>query len=343
LRTEITGYLDGKRAALESYLESIGFFAGADAKVLCVDIGWKGSVLRNIERLFGHRPDYPQVHGAFWGVARDFSDNRFHLHPGYFFDSERAAPLEALVRRCHEAFEAVSAEATGGCVGYRVAAAGVVPRVADHVDSPATAVRREVQQGVLEGLPTWIAWFNKYLIGDELRVTALARMLQALVNRTSPFRNVLMDLRLDFDLGSQRSIRLGDLLDAPSADLRVHSQVPVQIAIADGARSPAYAYERLLALIGELTLAKRPLVLWGMGVVGRLLLPHLRPFIRFAVDSNPSIQGRTMAGLAIMTPEQLLGEDLTDHLVVFTALNRRPQLDLTVRGARLILVDDRLV
>jgi hypothetical protein len=80
-----------------------------------------------------------------------------------------------------------------------------------------------------------------------------------------------------------------------------------------------------------------------MGVVGRLLLPHLRPFIRFAVDSNPSIQGRTMAGLAIMTPEQLLGEDLTDHLVVFTALNRRPQLDLTVRGARLILVDDRLV
>lgn len=344
LQDELRRDLAGKKALLERYLESIGFFRGRQAKVLMVDLGWKGTVLRNLEKLFGGRPDYPQVHGLFWGVSRDYGDVGFTLHPGYFSDSARAVPLEGLVRRCHEAFEMVAAETSRSCIGYRLVAGTVMPRWAAD-EAMAGEARQEIQRGVLDAIPAWLAWHNAFHIADELRVTALARMLQPLFQKNHAYHGMLMDLQLDLDLGSGRAIRLGDLVNLPAWDLSVAAP-PAVVNLAPGAplsgRSPAYAYERLLAVVTEVRMAGKPVVLWGMGVIGRLLLPHLQPLLRHVVDANPALQGTALDGCRVLAPEALLELELNDHLVLFTPLNRSPQLDLTEKGAQVVLLDDRL-
>jgi len=65
---------------------------------------------------------------------------------------------------------------------------------------------------------------------------------------------------------------------------------------------------RIRAAVDGLVESREPILVWGLGTFTRRLLvttPLLRANIRAFVDSNPSLWGRTVAGLPVLSPEDV--------------------------------------
>lgn len=105
---------------LERYLEQIGFFA--QKRVALIDIGWNGTIQRFLKQAFGHRADFPIVHGYYFAfVPKMYSDFGLDNYcEGIIHDSRRGNPCERMPAEFEEIFEqgARSGEAT--TMGYQV-------------------------------------------------------------------------------------------------------------------------------------------------------------------------------------------------------------------------------
>lgn len=107
------------RDLLERYLEQIGFFA--HKRVALVDIGWNGTVQKFLKQAFGHRSDFPLLHGYYFAFVpklySDFGEN--NVCEGIVHDARRGNACERIPAEFEEIFEqgARSWEAT--TIGYR--------------------------------------------------------------------------------------------------------------------------------------------------------------------------------------------------------------------------------
>lgn len=91
-----------------------------------------------------------------------------------------------------------------------------------------------------------------------------------------------------------------------------------------------YESAELLALIEAAQLSGLPLIIWGYGIVGKLIYPHLAPLVAHIVDSNPKLMGIPVGQHRIAPHQSLTPEILKRHTVVFTP--RQQQLPDLISG-----------
>ena len=78
-----------QRAALMTYLETIGFEPSADKDRLIVDIGWRGTIQDNLAQIVDGR-----IHGCYFGLENYLNPQSANVSKtGYVFDVHRGFPL----------------------------------------------------------------------------------------------------------------------------------------------------------------------------------------------------------------------------------------------------------
>ena len=107
------------RQLLERYLQQIGFFA--QRKVAMVDIGWNGTIQRFLKEAFGHRSDFPVIHGYYFAfVPKMYSDfGADNFCEGILHDSRRGNACERIPAEFEEIFEQGARSWEGTTVGYQ--------------------------------------------------------------------------------------------------------------------------------------------------------------------------------------------------------------------------------
>jgi len=144
--------------SLHRYLDQCQFF-GENRKVALIDIGWDGTIQDNLVRAFNHLPNFPLLHGLYFG-RREFK--AFLKYSGSFsngliFDTrERNMHIKSL-NSCVELFEKGAGAPHASTIGYERGEGGIalpvfkpeqsLSRQEEVAGNPAIAV---MQQGILD-------------------------------------------------------------------------------------------------------------------------------------------------------------------------------------------------
>lgn len=310
LRSALAHDLEDKRERLLGYLGRIGFL-GAD-KVLLVDVGWRYRIGKNLLQAVGDHPDFPEVHCTLLAFTRELPMGNLVVHDGYAFDALRAHPLEKLFQQAREAVEAICPAAEGTCLGY-----GGGPEWAP-ILAPSESgqpVRTRIQQGALAGVREMAEHYATFGLGHEFRGHALAEFLQPIFTPDHPLRALLTPLQKE---APRLSVTPSN--DAYAFAARLAERIEVRIGGASSAAPGNQILERLLSLVQQANFSGKPIVLWGVGLLGKLLYPHLEGRIGYVVDINPALQGQRYGQHAITSPQTLDDDILRSHLIVFTPL-----------------------
>lgn len=150
---------------LAEYLRSIGFF-GASRTVALVDVGWQGTIVEQITRLYGNDRDFPRLRAWCFGVRcglykaekTDTRRNRpveLELR-GLIFDGRTDPIMQAAAEQCLPLWEEAARAPHGTTLEYRQTPGGIVPVFADcRCKGRAEEIQSEpalaaVQRGILE-------------------------------------------------------------------------------------------------------------------------------------------------------------------------------------------------
>lgn len=172
-----------QRETLSSYLAQMA--VGEEPPCLLVDIGWRGSILRNLERTFGGTPGFRTPAGAFFGLWAE-QGALSALPPGTvgLISDQRRGRCVTEGAAWYAAFllEAVCRADEGVVQGYALTTRGIEPLLAG--DSPARTaesasrcVAKAVRQGILDYVATCGAELSWQTATDsELRCRAQRRL-----------------------------------------------------------------------------------------------------------------------------------------------------------------------
>ncbi|HEX5393751.1 MAG TPA: HAD-IA family hydrolase [Rhodocyclaceae bacterium] len=310
LRSALAQDLDDKRKRLLGYLGRTGFLGAG--KVLLVDVGWRYRIGKNLLEAVGDHPEFPEVHCALLAFTRELPMGSLVVHDGYAFDSLRASPLEKLFQQAREVVEGICPSTEGTCLGY-----GDGPEWVPILAAGASgdSVRNRIQEGVLAGVREKARHYSTFGLGHEFRSHALVEFLQPIFVAGHPLRAPLEQLQKETLCAPATSVD-----DAYAFAARLAERIEVRIGEAATASTGNQILERLLSLVQKTNFSDKPIVLWGAGLLGKLLYPHLEARIGYVVDMNPSLQGQRYGRHAIVSPEALNDNVLHGHLIVFTPL-----------------------
>jgi FMN phosphatase YigB (HAD superfamily) len=161
----------GQRELLADYLAQCGFW-GRGRRVGLVDIGWQGTIARQLRQAFAQRPDFPDLHEFYFGHCNVESsdDSRSAIIAPFRgakgdardFDMQPALDFRPL-------FEEAARAPHGTTLAYDRTPCGVVPRC-KAATAPGRAAELEcnpalaaMQQGILDfaaGYAETVAWMG---------------------------------------------------------------------------------------------------------------------------------------------------------------------------------------
>ncbi|MES9993401.1 MAG: glycosyltransferase [Candidatus Thiodiazotropha sp.] len=231
VQAKIKSYGTQCRDYLERYLEQLGFFS--HNAVAFVDIGWNGTIQKYLKSAFGHRADFPKMHGyyfAFVGkIHQEFGDdNQVH---GLLYDANSDHEAFKTAADFEELFEqgARSLEAT--TLGYSEEKGSISPilkqddardRIAEiHCNESI----KQIHAGVLSATQAFIdAQCLTGLNFDQLRPYGFALLERIVVYPTREEVEEITGLAHSEDFGHENilslkapPIRFGGLLLHPRA------------------------------------------------------------------------------------------------------------------------------
>ncbi|MFZ5829038.1 MAG: hypothetical protein ACOY3P_03080 [Planctomycetota bacterium] len=138
------------RALLAEYLDACGFF-GTGRRVGLVDVGWRGSIESQLRRTYAARPNFPELHGLYFGHRADEVPGRAGsldaahesaVGEGLIYDYRRDGVALRAVVECLPLWEETARAPHGTTLGYRRDETGRVLPVLAGDDHPG---RREEQ------------------------------------------------------------------------------------------------------------------------------------------------------------------------------------------------------
>lgn len=331
-----------KRRSLHAYLEGKGFFSAE--KVLLVDAGWRYRIAHNLEVALGKQAAFPEVHCALLGYTNELPLERTRVHPGFLFDARRSNPLEGLLLRHREIIEAISTAPEGSCTGYTPTATGLsVPVLrAGNYENP---TRHEIQQGILAGVDRFASQYDRYQIGEEFQLHAVIQLLLPLLDAGHALHEVITRMALP-DANAEILYPLAPVgseqQSVGSFISRLSDRIEVNLGLGGPTAPPTRPLEKLLGLVQRALSSDKPVILWGMGLVGKLLYPHVADQVAYLVDADSALHGQRYGRHVIGSPDALTNGGGENHLVIFTALTRSRPAQLAELQAEVLFAGDWL-
>jgi nucleoside-diphosphate-sugar epimerase len=318
----LTDDVHDKKNKLRQYLRQIGFW-GSGKKVLFVDVGWRGSIVGNIESAFSAEPEFPDVHFVLLGYVAELKFTRCLALPGFLYDSRRPESIGRWVSMNKEAIEAISSSTEGTCLGYKVAPENAtcspilrpVKKPDSRIDSLHKGILCHVDKLANHRLPDTPS--------SEQKQAVLAGMLAPFWDAGHPLHTVAAQLSRDTSFGhdeqhaSLPAIRLQS--DGEFSDLHNACSLGIHMPRISNAELPNISKD-LLALINRLIWSEKTLIFWGLGSLAKIVYPHVRHNISHIVDASPAMIGRQYEGHIVESPEILKELNSTNHIVVFWPL-----------------------
>lgn len=324
VRRALLADLDSKRDLLAAYLEQHDFFG--PGKVLFVDVGWRYRIAANLSSALPGRDDLPEMHCLLFGHTGEFRSPRFVAHPGFFYDTGREDPLEQLIFHHKELIESICTASHGTCLGYSREGDRIVARLAS-AGSP-SALRDEVQAGIVAGVHEFAEIFNRHQLDTCFHLAALIKLLHPFLDRTHPGYTIIQSMPQPSGASHARPEDKKDpdasFLYGESRSYIPDKLPPIRLNLSETSpRSPATEpLERLLGLIQHLCHTKQPIVLWGMGLLGKLLYPHVKEKLLLVVDMDSGLHGKQYEDHEIANPNAIKALTQGTFIVLFTPLSR---------------------
>jgi len=176
---------------LYDYLGQCGFW-GKNRKVALVDIGWDGTIQDNLVRAFNHLPEFPLLHGLYFGRRnfKTFLQYSASFSNGLISDYRDNNITRISIDACLEIFEKGAAAPHASTVGYEKHASGSICPV---FKSEETLSRREevaanasiavMQQGILD----FAYQYGQQLTAQAFPATTGKPFVQGLITRHIAF------------------------------------------------------------------------------------------------------------------------------------------------------------
>jgi FMN phosphatase YigB (HAD superfamily) len=337
VRDALLADISDKRELLAGYLKQHGFFG--PGKVLLVDVGWRYRIAANLCEALGQQDDFPEMHCLLFGHTGELRSPLFKAHPGVFYDAGRDDPLEQLVFHHKELIENVCTADHGTCLGYRQEGEQVEATLAQ--TDVKSAIREELQAGIVNGVRDFADLFNRYALDECFHLAALTSLLRPFLDSTHTGYAIIQALQQPAGASHARPENR-DTADASFLYGESRSYIPDKlppIHIDLGGTSPrrpaTEPLERLLALIQHACRGDQPIVLWGMGLVGKLLYPHIKEKVSLVVDMDSGLHGKLYQNHVISPPDALKALAPGSFMVLFTPLSRAlpsalAEIDLSV-------------
>lgn len=324
VRRALLDDLKAKRQLLSSYLGQHEFFG--PGKVLFVDVGWRYRIAANIAAALQGYDQLPDIHCLLFGHTGELRSPRFTTHPGVFYDAERFDPLEQLLFQHKEIIENICTASHGTCLGYRKKGAQIEAILAE--DDAPSPIRQELQAGIIAGVRQFAESFNQYALHDCFHLDALIRLLRPFLDRSDAGHSVIQMLQQPTGALHGRPNDRNDLdssfLHGESRSYLPDKLPPIHINMGDssGGRPITEPLEKLLGLVQHIGRSNVPVVLWGWGLLGKLLYPHIKEKLTLVVDMDSSLHGKPYQDHVISTPEAIKPLTHGSFMVLFTPLSR---------------------
>lgn len=324
VRNALLADISDKRDLLAGYLKQHDFFD--HGKVLLVDIGWRYRIAANLCEALGQRDDFPEMHCLLFGHTGELSSPLFQVHPGVYYDAGRDDPLEKLLFHHKELIENICTADHGTCLGYRPEGERIEATLAKTAIK--SALREDLQAGIVAGVRDFTNLFNQYALDECFHLAALIDLLRPFLDTTQAGYAIIQALQQPSGASYARS-EDRDTADAGFLYGESRSYIPDKlppIHIDLGATSPrrpvTEPLERLLALVQHACRGDQPIVLWGMGLVGKLLYPHIKEKVSLVVDMDSGLHGKQYQNHFISHPDALKALAPGSFMVLFTPLSR---------------------
>jgi FMN phosphatase YigB (HAD superfamily) len=324
VRDALLADIRDKRDLLAGYLKQHDFFGVG--KVLLVDVGWRYRIAANLCEALGPRDDFPEMHCLLFGHTGELYSPLFKAHPGVFYDAGRDDPLEQLVFHHKELIENICTADHGTCLGYRQEGERVEATLAK--TDVKSALREEMQAGIVAGVRDFADLFNRYALDECFHLAALTSLLRPFLDTTHLGYAVIQALHQPAGASHARP-EDRDTADASFLYGESRSYIPDKlppIHIDLGGTSPrrpaTEPLEQLLGLVQYACRSDQPIVLWGMGLVGKLLYPHIKEKVSLVVDMDSGLHSKQYQNHVISHPNALKALAPGSFMVLFTPLSR---------------------
>ena len=128
---------------LHTYLEQCHFF-GQNRKVALIDIGWDGTIQDNLIRAFNHLPNFPLLHGLYFGrhEFRAFLKFSGSFSNGLIFDTRELSMHKKSPSICVELLEKGAGAPHASTISYEHSENGTVRPVFRPTNSPSRHAAR---------------------------------------------------------------------------------------------------------------------------------------------------------------------------------------------------------
>ena len=192
---------------LASYLDQCQFW-GESRKVALVDIGWHGTIQDNLVRAFNHRPDFPLIHGLYFGrrQMKTFLKYSGSFSHGLMFDDRQRHINGESINSCVELFEKGAGAPHASTIGYEYDQTGAVrpvfkpdglrSRQGELATDAAVAV---MQQGALD----FAKQYGQQLKAQSFAADSMKPFVEALATRHISFPTYQEAFMVSTQLGQQ--------------------------------------------------------------------------------------------------------------------------------------------
>lgn len=338
VRKALLSDLHSKRELMEGYLRQHNFFG--TGKVLFVDIGWRYRIAANLCEALADQPEFPELHCLLFGNTGELSSPLFHTHPGFFYDAARDNPLEQLVFHHKELIEHICTTNHGTCLGYRRDEGRIEAILAATEARP--ALRDDMQKGIVAGVREFAETFNHHPLDTSFHLAALTNLLRPFMDRSNAGYAIMQSLQQPSGANHAR-METNDSADAHFLHSESRSYLPdklppihIQLGSTSLQRPHTEPLERLLGLIQHLSRNEKPIVLWGLGLIGKLLYPHIKEKLILVVDMDCGLHGKQYEGHTISPPVALQTIAQGSFMVLFSPLSRA--LPATLKGEDIVVL-----
>ncbi|MEO0646606.1 MAG: hypothetical protein AAFZ17_10695, partial [Cyanobacteria bacterium J06650_10] len=127
VQQKVQKYHQQSRDNLYTYLEQCQFW-GKDRKVALIDIGWDGTIQDNLVRSFNHLPEFPLLHGLYFGRRNMKPVLRYSgsFSNGLIFDRRDYDINGESIGSCATIFEKAAGAPHASTIGHQKLANGTV-------------------------------------------------------------------------------------------------------------------------------------------------------------------------------------------------------------------------
>jgi len=337
---------------LVMYLRQIGYTD--DGKQLIVDIGWAGSIPRDLSLIVNKVNPATVTEIAYFGYTGRCNNevNSITFLEGYAYDVRQSRPFEKGIRDYREFFEVISASDRGHFYGLQ-----------RNIDSTISTVYGSFNGGVEEQIlrslmrDGVIAYADEFINLTEASALHKSEFLRAALEsaiRAIEFPStdqflVYDKINFDFGRGPGTRVKLSSLCprypsETPPSYLSQppDSESSASEAVAGSDQNLLQSFfESSYRLINRLSIEEKLIVVYGVGTVSGVIALHLIHKIRFFIDRSDSLRGSTYLGKEVKGIDDGL-RDVGDSLVVVTPIGRREQISRMLRtdGCKHIFIED---